>query len=132
MSKFNAGVEVDSLDFDFAKFGGPVGTIPEPSQDQVDAYMIGLEGLRDRVRREMRKQYSDEVAEDAAEGLDLQALGQTTRDATTELYGLIEDLCSGAITVAFLQSLPYRVVGAFAGWLAGELAPKGSMNATRA
>lgn len=138
---FVAGDEVDPLDFDFTKFGGPKGTIPEPSQEAVTKYfraMARMSAEQSEGLRAKRYEVSEALAKEAAEAeeapsivdLALQAFDENTELGARELDAIAE-LCSGTPSRADLDLLPARVQKAFAGWLVGQFVNPQSTTVTR-
>ena len=108
MPGFNAGKAVPKLDWDFTDFAGPddKGTIPEPSDDALDAF-------RDRLRDVYGADFdpTDEAAvAQRMREIDAEAASLEVLDATAEL-------CQECPSTDQLRALPPRVRAAFLGWL---------------
>lgn len=121
MAKFTAGTAVDKLDWDFTDYqpkdepgtiaenGEAIppspwaGTIPEPSQDSLQTYVKAIGAI-------------------APTG-DPERLGEVTEfdTAMPALKDAAVQLCGGRPTRAMLDTLPFRVLLAFLGWLSGQL-----------
>jgi hypothetical protein len=95
---FDAESAAETLDFDFTKYlPGVKGTIPEPSQAQIDAFA---------------------KANNAASGVDPED-DDAVKESNEKLLDALVKFCSGAPTKAQLKKLPKRVQTAFFGWLFG-------------
>jgi hypothetical protein len=127
MSGFDAAeiVPEDDLAFDFTKYDGPEGTIPEPTRELLDAYW---ERMRDDA---------ETAGLDRDKILEAERLGgvQTPegRVAIVEAYAsadpeklkemphhriaAVAELCQGAPSKDQIEALPYRVQEAFVAWL---------------
>jgi hypothetical protein len=126
MAKFDAGTAVDPMEVDFSKYDGPVGAIPEPDGDQVEAFF-------DRLK-EMRKKRGGliEQGERLQEAGDQEAISKfldefpedELKSESKEAFKWVEDLTSGYLQAVMLERVPPRVWAKFLRWLAGELSPK--------
>lgn len=112
MAKFTAGTAVEPLEWDFTKYqpapteGQAVapwgGTIPEPTQaalERFNAALVAAAPTGDAAR--------------LSEVTDMSVLDPIKR--------ALADLCGNLPSVAQLDALPFRVLVAFIGWLAGRL-----------
>jgi hypothetical protein len=107
--KFDAGKEIQDIEYDLSKFGGPVGVVEEPSQISIRKFAKQAEDMfGSSDPDEINKKMSSQTTEEAFEMLDAQ-------------MGMISELCGGTPTVEDLQKLPARVLKAFLGYLMGEL-----------
>jgi len=115
MAGFNAATAVDPLDFDFSKYGGPTGVIPEPSTKQVEAFLNTAQDVAKLLG----------IA--PGQALSVESISAIPQDAAEKMNALMTErvleLCAGEITEEDLDKLPFRVRSAFTAWLAGELAP---------
>lgn len=114
MATFIAGEDV--LHFDFTKFGGPEGDIPEPSSEQITTY---LEALR---------QVMPVTEVNGKVELDLAVLNEKF-EANPELIsallnGAVSAVCSGTPTVEEIEALPFRDKQRFYGWIMGTFFPE--------
>jgi len=133
MAKFDAGTAVESMDFDFTAYGGSKGTIPEPTNEQVEQFLQFVGKSANRIR-EMAT-----VAEQAEmQGLsddEILALGnqdeEIAREMTAGLYEAIVAVCSGIFTVEEVKRLPFRIQNALAAWIARELNPESNGTVTK-
>jgi hypothetical protein len=123
---FSAESVVEALDFTFAykigkkKVPGPEGTIEEPSDKQIAAFLNGIK----RITREAQAKLPDDApastpAEliDAADNLDPEVLVSLMRDMA-ETYSA---LCSGFPSTEDIIALPMRRRQGFYVWLQQEV-----------
>lgn len=114
MAKFDVGVEVDELSYDFEKFvPGAKGIIPEPSTDQLTNF-----------RRTILESIPVTEGSDGKVGIDFDALKERVKDDGGEaleasLFQAIADLCSEQPSAEQMKALPYRGQQAFIGWIMG-------------
>ena len=111
-----------ALRYDFKKWGGIMGQIPDPSDEQIEQLMHRL--------REIAKEFGDEELDgldlDEASASELQAVLDSdaklrladAQRALCEAYG---ELCQGSPDATALLSLPLRVRQGFFGWLQQKL-----------
>lgn len=116
---FNAEQFIEPLDYNFEKFGGPSGTIPEPSDKQIyafnEAMRSGLEARGVDITTGDRVAWAAQLAK-----LDVNA----QREYLDSMVHVFADLCGGSPDLQQLQALPYRIRNAFFGWLAAQLSPE--------
>jgi hypothetical protein len=109
MPDFNAGLLVEPISYDFTAFGGPQGTVVEPSQTKMRAFSKKL-------------QAKFGTSDPAKLGEILKAMTPEEQEALIdEQQALIAELCGGCPSLEDLQNLPQRVLTAFLGYLMGEL-----------
>lgn len=133
MGKFNAAQAVESLEYDFTAFGGPAGTIPEPSNKQVKTFFNTVRAISQGLRLDdvARAGELDEAAQkDLAEFL-AGLTDEQLEEREDDIAQAVHDLCSGTPSAEEYKNLPYRVQGAFGAWLAGELRPEPPRPATK-
>jgi hypothetical protein len=132
MAGFNAADAVDPFEYNFAPYADAKGTIPEPSDGQVNAFYAGLgaalkEGLgEDRVR--------DVDLTDRAALAKLQAeLTVDDMNKVSDAYlNLYAAVCSNEPSRDDLEALPYRLRAVFYGSIQGWLSPEALRPATNA
>lgn len=136
MAKFDAALEVESMDWDFSaplKDRKAKGTIPEPSTGQVEAFFNDTRKLIKSIREELKEKAGldignleevkgDDLKEETIKALEAMSDSMLT-DQQEALSEIIAKVCSDQPDAATLQKLPYRVFMAFNKWLAGELRP---------
>ncbi len=118
---FDSG-QYGTLRYDFKKFGGVQGLIPDPSDEQIEEFMRSL--------RQVAKEFSDDdlddvdvdnaTAEELSELLDKDENLQlaAAQRAMCECYA---QLCQGSPDAAALLALPLRVRQGFMQWLQRKL-----------
>jgi hypothetical protein len=114
---FDAG-QYGTLRYDFKKFGGVQGIIPDPSDEMLEAFMRRL--------RDIAKEYgADDIDENAtAEQLqDLMEEDENLRlaDAQKDQAEAVSELCQGSPNAEQLMALPFRVRQGFMRWLQRKL-----------
>ena len=130
MSKFDAATAVDPMVYDLTKYGGPQGTIPEPSQGQIETFFKNLKEVNLFVGRTVSE--AQKLAKQADESGDTQTLEEFVdtipeekiKEYQDQFAGWVHDVTSGTLDVAMLQGLPARIFSAFFRWLSTELSPK--------
>ena len=50
MSKFDAATAVEEMEYDFSKYVGGVGVIPEPTTGQMNTYVVSMRRLMTEYR----------------------------------------------------------------------------------
>lgn len=121
---FHVDQEVEPLDYDFGQFGGK-GTVPEPTHDQVEQLFKAIRGLvvaagvDPGASREQVIQAFAAIPED-----------EQKRQADATMEALI-DFCQGSPSREEIESLPYRPLNAFLGWLVGQFAGEPGKGATQ-
>lgn len=95
---------IERLDFDFGEYG-PKGTIPEPTQDRIEAFQrVAREALGGRAVTDLAGMSDDEA-----------------RAVNDRLHDAVVDLCQGHPAREELEALPPRIRAGFVRWLMGEL-----------
>lgn len=128
MSKFDAALAVEEMTFDFTKYGGREGTIPEPSTGQMNDFMIGMRRLITEYRQLTPNSEANTEEMDAEElGAYMESMDQNLALATEfneKSILLTAEFCSGSPSKEELAQLPLRVMRAFSRWLMKEINPK--------
>ena len=122
MPAFDAGEVVSALDWDFTKAGVPAtGTVPEPSDKQIGAF---LDGLKKLYLSAQQAGIPGEVDVSSPEDM-MAALNALTGAAyvkfMSDLAGLFATLCSSQPSKEQLLKLPLRVRQHFYAWVQGEV-----------
>lgn len=112
---------VSKLSADFRPIGAFSGPIPEPSQEALDAFRVGMSQLAAKYSFDGDPNDLAAITEYMA-GLDVDDLAEQALE-TAQLHA---DLCSDEPSLDQIVELPPRYRQAFYGYLAGELAPEGS------
>lgn len=153
MAKFNAGEQVERLEYDFEDFGGPKGFVTEPSTGTVNRFFKNMKSLLKEVRRIQKEvegddhneeeEMSDEDALTAMKAMDeneeaIDIMQAKTVEYLAELCGATRDpdtgdldMSSGSPSGDALSKLPYRVLQAFSQWLMEQIKPKRTTPGTR-
>jgi hypothetical protein len=158
MARFDLDA-IEPLDFDLSRFvPGLAGTIPEPSQDEIQAFfeavssaqltLIGLQEKLDaesetRLKRSWARKHKDTPfdlqqarnEEPAAAVAERMAANSEANKATRDQANLIawravEAITHGVVTADHMAALPFRHREYFLGWLAGNFSPEALAAAT--
>jgi len=122
MAKFDAGSVVDPLEYDFTTVTGykhrtAKGTIPEPSEEKIAAFLTSL--------RDTMKDTNGADVDLTDPSVFLAQLDQYDPDKFLSLYRSISvacaELCSGHPTAQQISDLPLRIRMQFFKWLFGEV-----------
>ncbi len=127
MGTFDAEV-VEDLAYDFSKWGGSKGVIPEPSQKAMKRYQQSLS----RVQLEVSKSLNDlqnAKMEDVDEAM-IKRLEEAADEADAKLSRELAKLCQDRPSEADFEKLPFRVKQQFVKWITNELAPEGGASGT--
>lgn len=137
MPTFSAASSVEALDYDFSavpdypKSLRDKGTVKEPSDAKIGAF---LDGLKNMVTNAKTEGLTLDVPDDASAEEMLAALDSVTGDAFVKLMEttakLYAALCSDSPNYDQLQALPLRVRTEFYAWIMAEVVrPEGGRNA---
>lgn len=123
---FNAGRAVSPLDYDFSAYvEGAKGTIPEPTQDELEVFLDALGTIAESEQSEER---SD------AETLDTirQALSDDglVKQFWPKVLDALDPICKGTPSRDQIEALPARVRFAFFDWLSSEFVDPTKPSAT--
>lgn len=122
---FDAGTVVAPLDWNFEKYNAGKGTVPEPSDKDIDKLFKDLSKVSQQIL--VAAGITDAV--NASPGAVMQTLAETSGDLGVEkiVTGFTKafaTLCKGQPTAIQLNKLPMRVRMKFYMWLADELRPE--------
>jgi hypothetical protein len=111
-----------TLRYDFKRFGGVAGIIPDPSDEQIETF---LRRLRE-IAREFGTDDQQDVDLDNASAEELTALLEDDAnlriaDAQQAMVAAVAELCQGSPNAEQLLRLPFRVRQGFMGWLQRKL-----------
>lgn len=115
---FDAG-QYGTLRYDFKKFGGTQGIIPDPSDKMIEDFMRGL--------RDAAKEFgAEDVDTDAMTPEQLQDLmdddeNLKIEEAQRKIAELLGELTQGSPSAEQLLALPFRVRQGFMRWIQGKL-----------
>lgn len=149
MAKFDAGLAVEALEYDFTAYDGTEGEIREPSTGQVNRFFKDMKSMMKEVRALTQtakdlegvnvEELSDEALAEAMTKVDEAEEGAAVfQERTIECIAMLcgaereEDprnegeyvVLGGSPDIEELRRLPYRVLQAFSTWLVGEIRPK--------
>jgi hypothetical protein len=120
MPGFQAEHIVEPLDYDFRPYVQAHGTIPEPTDKQIAAFLRGLKEVVDVVQADL----PDDVSADDPAAV-LKAMDNLDPEKTIEQMGKMADvyagLCSGTPTAEQISALPMRIRSIFFNWLQSEV-----------
>jgi hypothetical protein len=118
---FDAG-QFGTLRYDFKAYKGIQGIIPDPSDQQIEDFMLGM---RDTAKEFQAGDIDPETIDrlSAEELQDLMDDDQNMRVVAAQeaISELVATLCSGSPSKDQLLALPFRVRQAFLRWLQGKL-----------
>lgn len=143
MAGFDAGSAVEPMDWDFSKFGAGKGTIPEPSDVEIEKFMRKYQVLATQVMRSAEVQTNEELRElveqrakeadpnnptaplTVAESLEVMKTvdlsGVKATEISDAMLELVLTVTKGMPGREQILALPNRIRGAFYGWLIGQL-----------
>jgi len=145
VSGFDAGAEVDPLDYDFTTIKAipddvreilkdAKGTIPEPSNERVNKFLrkqrtklesvgIKVEDFDPNDQQKSMTAIAKSLSTASAEDIDKVAL---------EMVDAFAELCDGTPSREQIAALPQRIQSAFFGWLMGKLtSPESAAGGTK-
>lgn len=133
MGKFDAGTAVEAMEYDFTKYGGGAGIIPEPSGDVLDEFMQALAASMSTVQ-DVTNLGEIDTTDGEAVAAALAAIKDqdTIKQVDDELTELVARLTQGQPSADDIATLPFRVKQAFIGWLVGQLNPQAEAPASNA
>jgi hypothetical protein len=115
MAGFNAATVVEALDWDFHPYADANGTVQEPTDPQIRAFVDALAKLTESVRDKLPEDDGEPTAADIA-----LALGNAI-ESHQEMAGIYAALCSGEPSAETLLALPMRIRVVFYSWLQQEV-----------
>ncbi len=127
MAGFDAATAVEPMDWNFEKFGGGSGVVPEPSTKDMKKFQgefgkIMREGAALEVPDEDAAKLSDE---------EFETLRKKADDLGDRLDQAIAKLCKDQPSVEQVSKLPFRVKTAFSRWLLEQFRPEGETAGTK-
>jgi hypothetical protein len=122
LAGFDAASVVEPLDYTLKPHVDRAGTIREPTDQQIAAYLAGVK----KLIKDFRGQLPDEMLAGSTDvGAMLTAVEDLDADITVkfndEMAGLAADLCSGEPSKDDILSLPPRIRAMFLAWLQREV-----------
>lgn len=133
MPKFDADSIGGDLEYDFTKWGGPKGVVPEPPRAAVNGMMKKISSAFKEVG--LRDEDADDESltpDQVASTMDKVEDEEMFEKLNDHLLGALADVCGGSPTREQLDALPYRPFMGFFGYLIGNLTnPEGSTPGTK-
>lgn len=135
MPKFDASTIGGDIEYDFSKWSGPAGVVPEPSRGAVSRMMKEVSSAFKEVG------LRDENADDGSLQMD-EVVNTMTKveDEDEEMFELLANklldslakVCGGSPSREVLEALPYRPFIGFFGYVVGNLTnPEGTRSGTQ-
>lgn len=143
MVAFDAGSAVAPMDWDFSKFGAGTGTVPEPSDVEIERFMKKYQILVTQVVAAAEDRTNLAISSEIEQRIKAIEDGRTTYLSLEEsleimrgvdisgddvapeisdaMLNLVLTITKGSPSKEQLLALPNRIRGAFYGWLVGEL-----------
>lgn len=138
---FDAAKDIDPFDYNLSPYVDAKGTTPEPSDEAVRKFYVGLGNMLEDTLGEERlrsilttEEYADFKLRKPEPLIKVQAATNNEEDmaaASDRALQLHADICGGSPTVDELAQLPFRVKQAFYGALQRWLSPEASRPAGR-
>lgn len=116
---FDAG-QYGTLRYDFKKFGGKMGTIPDPSDEMIEAFMRGMRDTAKEFQNGEDVDVDNLSQEELAELMDDDSR-MRIQEAQVKIAELTGALCQDSPGQDELLALPFRVRQGFLRWLQGKL-----------
>lgn len=127
MAGFDAATAVEAMDWNFEKFGGGSGVVPEPSTKE-------MKDFQKQFARIMRDAGALEMSDEDAAKLDeaeFEALQEQVDEIGDRLDATIARLCKDQPSAEQVKKLPFRVKTAFSKWLMEQFSPEGGPSGTK-
>jgi hypothetical protein len=120
LAGFVAQGVVEALDYDFNPYLDVSGTIPEPTDTQIETFLLAMKDLYVKAQKEQPDLGDLSSQADILEALD--KVDPTTQiKLLGEMAAIYSKLCSGTPTTKQINALPVRVRTIFFAWLQGEV-----------
>lgn len=127
MAGFDAATAVDPMDWDFSKYEGGTGTVPEPSTNEMKAFQKEFAKI-------MRKGAALDIDDDDALKMSEKEFVAFQKKADAigeELDVAVARLCKNQPSEEQMAKLPFRVKTQFSKWLMAEMNPEGEAAGTK-
>jgi hypothetical protein len=130
MAKFDAGKTVEVLEYDFTTVPGGEGkgTIPEPSDKDMQKFQktfLEIRKAMGKIEKEASEIEGDLTDEQEA------SFEKRGKEISAQMDEAVAKLCKDRPSVEQMSSLPYRHKLAFASWLMNEFSPEGAASGTK-
>lgn len=128
MAKFGAH-SVSSIEYDFSKWNGPKGSVPEPSDAAIKQFFKAVKEAASKLDDVNATEIEDNP--EAVSGM-LESLNEDSLfEIADDIADAIGEMSNGQPSSGQVKALPFRVKQAFFGFLMGEIqAPEGSSGGT--
>lgn len=124
MPGFDASTIVEPLDYDFTKFGGKKGVIPEPSEEKLVEFYSAMDGLLKSVAGDFVQLPPNPSATELVEALNQLTMNESYKPMLDGMTTLHAKLCADSPSEAELLMLPPRIRALFFQWIAQQLRPE--------
>lgn len=125
---FDAGTVVEPLDWDFTKYDGGKGTVPEPTDKMIETFFRDIAKAAAEMFTTLGIDKDEAAAADPVTVIETVAATDIETPLTTKMFDAMfkatAKLCSNQPSLAQLKKLPMRVRSRFVTWLIGELSPE--------
>lgn len=120
MAGFVAEGVVEPLDYDFNPYLSLKGTIPEPTDKQIETFLLSMKELYVKAQKDAPDLGELESKEDILAAID--KVDPTTQiKLMGDMAVIYAELCSGTPTAAQISKLPVRVRTVFFAWLQDQV-----------
>lgn len=132
MPKFDASSIGGDLEYDFSRWNGPTGVVPEPPRSAVNSMMKSISAaFKETGLRDQNEDDDSLTPEDVESTMSKVDDEEVFEKLTIQLLDALAKLCSGSPSREDLEKLPYRPFMGFFGYLIGNLTnPEGSKPGT--
>lgn len=124
MPSFDASTIVEPLDFNFEKFGGPKGTVPEPNESDILEFYAELDALTKEVAGEFVQLPSNPTAQDLVEALNQITMSEAYGPMLRGMTRIHAKFCKDSPNEEDLNKLPPRIRALFFQWIAQMMRPE--------
>lgn len=121
MPKFNADSIGGELEYDFSRWGGPQGVVPEPPRFAVNKMLKGVNAaFKDLglIEEDNEDTITADGVADTMNKIEDEEIFEKLQDRLLEV---IAEVCAGSPSREVLEKLPYRPFQGFFGYLVGSL-----------
>lgn len=127
MAGFDATTAVEALDFNFRPHVDVSGTIPEPSDAQINRFFKDLQAL---VKQATGSAGAITPTPDQTIAWLSALSADQMQESSRATAAAVDRLCSGTPSAEQILALPFRLQQAFIGWLMGMMRPEAGNAAT--
>lgn len=132
MPKFDATSIGGDLEYDFSRWGGPTGVVPEPPRAAVNTLMKNIsQAFKDAGLRDETEEDDSLTPEEVESTMNKVEDEEIFEKLSIQLLDALAKICAGSPSREVLEALPYRPFMGFFGYLIGNLTnPEGSKPGT--